>query len=351
METDILEEGGRKSWMHCILNRGNMNSWKAEVGRRCEVVEARVELKNQGTQLEVLSRLREDIRKVETAGRISDVSRVSSGFTAIDRLLPEGGYSRGVLVQWLTGGGVGADYLSLVLARQACENGGALVVVDPFNQFYPPAAAAIGINLDHLVVLRGKNVDVADSQGQTDFFWSIDQALRCSGVAAVWGPLGKVGERWFRRFQLSAEASGCLGIFVQPLEVLRQPSWAEVQWVVSSGVRRTKEERARRDHIQQPHVPSNGSSDIQPLLRKDFRARQNLRLQLTRCRGAQTGKSIDLSIDAITGSVALNRVKPVGKSCGSKASVFSQQRERGELQISGNSSLRADEKVGSGAGA
>ncbi len=351
METDILEEDGSKGWMHCIANREKMNNWKAEVRRPCEAVESRGKLKKQGAQLEVLSRLREDIRKVETAGRIGDFSRISSGFTAIDQLLPEGGYSRGVLVQWLTGGGVGADYLSLVLARQACQNGGALVVADPFNQFYPPAAAAIGINLDHLVVLRGKNVDMADAQGQTDFFWSIDQALRCSGVAAVWGPLGKVSERWFRRFQLSAEASGCMGIFVQPLEVLRQPSWAEVQWVVSSGVRRTKEERARGDHVQQPHVPFNGSADLQPLLRKGFRARQKLRLQLTRCRGTQTGKLIDLSIDAITGSVSLNRVKPVGKSCGSEASVFSQQRGRGELQISSNSSLRTDEKLGSGASA
>jgi protein ImuA len=348
-EADILEEDGSKSWMHCIANRGKMNDWKAEVGRRCE---AKVEVKKQGAQLEVLSRLREDIRRVETVGRLGDVSRVSSGFTAIDRLLPEGGYSRGILVQWLTGGGLGADYLSLVLAKQACQNGGALVVADPFNQFYPPAAAAIGINLDHLVVLRGKHVDRMGSQGQTDFFWSLDQALRCSGVAAVWGPLGKVGERWFRRFQLSAEASGCLGIFVQPLAVLRQPSWAEVQWVVSDGVRRTKGEVARPIRVRQPHVPADGRADILPSLRKDFRTRQKLRLQLTRCRGTQTGKSINLSIDAITGSVDVNRVKSelVEKSRGSEVSPF-KVGEHGELQILGDSSLQAMEKLGSGAGA
>lgn len=337
--------------MHCIANRGKMNSWKSEAKRRRGAVEAKVEVKKQGAQLEVLSRLREDIRKVETAGRMGDVSRISSGFPAIDRLLPEGGYLRGVLVQWLTGGGLGADYLSLVLARQACENGGALVVADPFNQFYPPAAAAIGINLDHLVVLRGKHLDRADSQGQTDFFWSIDQALRCSGVAAVWGPLGKVDERWFRRFQLSAETSGCLGIFVQPLEVLRQPSWAEVQWVVSDGVRRAKGERDHRGSLQQLHGPSHRSADFQPPSSGNFCARQKLRLQLTRCRGTQTGKSIDLSIDAITGSVGVNRVQPVGKSRGGEASVFFKQRERSELPASSSTSLRANENPGSGTGA
>lgn len=337
--------------MHCIANRGKMNDWKAEVGRQCEAVEARVEVKKRGAQLEVLSRLREDIRRVEAVGRLGNVSRISSGFTAIDRLLPEGGYSRGGLVQWLTGGGLGADYLSLVLARQACQNGGALVVVDPLNQFYPPAAAAIGINLDHLVVLRGKHFDQVGSQGRTDFFWSIDQALRCSGVAAVWGRLGKIDERWFRRFQLSAESSGSLGVFIQPLEVLRQPSWAEVQWVVSDGTRRSQGGLACRDRVQQPHASADSSIDISPSSRKGFRARQKLRLQLTRCRGTQTGKSVNLSIDAITGSVDVNRVKPelVEKGCRSGASTV-KPREHGERQTPSDSSLRAIEKLGSGAG-
>lgn len=326
-----------------------MNSWKSELSRRRGAVEAKVEVKKQESQLEVLSRLRNDIRRVETAGRVGDVSRISSGFPAIDRLLPEGGYLRGVLVQWLTNGGLGADYLSLVLAKQACQNGGALVVADPFNQFYPPAAAAIGINLDHLVVLRGRSLDQADSQGQADFFWSIDQALRCSGVAAVWGPLGKVDERWFRRFQLSAETSGCLGIFVQPLEVLRQPSWAEVQWVVSDGGRRNMGKRDHRDGVEQSHISAKGNESVEAQPKKDFRIRQKLRLQLTRCRGTQTGKSIDLLIDAITGSV--NRVQSIGKRCGSETSVFLEQAERSELPISSDSSSWTNEKLGSGTGA
>ena len=348
-----MGEDESKSWMHCIANRGKMNDWKAEAGRQCESGEEEVGVKSQGVQSEVLSRLRENIRRAETVGRLGDVSRVSSGFTAIDRLLPGGGYSRGVLVQWLTEGGLGADYLSLVLARQACQNGGALVVADPFNQFYPPAAAAIGINLDHLVVLRGKHVDAAGSPGQADFFWSIDQALRCSGVAAVWGPLGKVDERWFRRFQLSAEASGCLGIFVQPLQVLRQPSWAEVQWVVGNGVnvaQRKKNGVAHWERGRQVHTPVDGSANIQLPQTEDFRSRQQLRLQLTRCRGAQTGKSINLSIDTITGNVEVNRAKgePVGKSRGSRSSTV-KLREHHELQRLSDS-LRAMSKSGSGTG-
>lgn len=232
----------------------------------------------------LLDQLRAQIRGVETAGRMHEGVRVSSGCAAVDRLLPENGYQRGTLVQWLTGGGQGADYLSLLVARHACQDGGALVVFDPFRQFYPPAAAAMGINLDNLIVLRSEGRP-GEQASQADLLWSIDQALRCPAVAAVWGPLTRIDERWFRRFQLSAEASGCLGLFVQPIQAARQPSWAEVQWVVSQ--------------LSNSHRSPLVSTDLS----NSADSEQRLRLQLTRCRGTQTGKTVELSINTITGNV------------------------------------------------
>lgn len=231
-----------------------------------------------------VDRLRNKIQKFETAGRVGDGTRVASGCAAIDRMLPGGGYSRGALIQWLTGGGQGANYLSLMVAMQACAEGGALVVFDPQNEFYPPAAAAIGINLDHLIILRTDNTASQKQTGcgpvlSNDLLWSIDQALRCPAVAAVWGRLGHLEERWFRRFQLSAESSGCLGLLIQPTCESRQPTWAEVQWLVSD--------------VRRPPA-----SQATPSLQT-----QEVRLQLARCRASATGKSVNLSINTITGSV------------------------------------------------
>jgi protein ImuA len=288
----------------------------------------------------LLDQLRNQIRSVETAGRIDDGVRVSSGCAAIDRLLPGSGYQRGTLIQWLTSGGQGADYLSLLVARQACQGGGALVVLDPLNQFYPPAAAAIGINLDNLIVLRTENLVGSEQELQTDLLWSIDQSLRCPAVAAVWGPLDRIDERWFRRFQLSAETSGCLGLFVQPIQAARRPSWAEVQWIVSH-VRepngRSAEAIARAVQpakncapdvvarelalgrlkggttngalcagLPTPHTPDRRSPSSQHQ-QLPAHSQQQVRLQLTRCRGTQTGKTVNLSINTITGNVQLAR--------------------------------------------
>lgn len=286
----------------------------------------------------LLDQLRNQIRSVETAGRIDDGIRVSSGCAAIDRLLPGSGYQRGTLIQWLTSGGQGADYLSLLVARQACQGGGALVVLDPLNQFYPPAAAAIGINLDNLIVLRTENLVGSEQELQTDLLWSIDQSLRCPAVAAVWGPLDQIDERWFRRFQLSAETSGCLGLFVQPIQAARRPSWAEVQWIVNHvrepngrpaegrdartvqpakncapdvvarelALCRLKGGTTNGAGLPIPHV-SDRRSPSSPSRTSPTLSQQQVRLQLTRCRGTQTGKTVNLSINTITGNVQLAR--------------------------------------------
>lgn len=255
-------------------------------------------------QSNLINQLRNQIRSAETAGRIHGEARVSSGCAAVDRLLPESGYQRGTLVQWLTGGGQAADYLSLLSAKQAAQDGGAIVIFDPHSQFYPPAAAAIGINLDNLIILKNASTpsnssaysshsspqrsrtSLGNRELDNDLLWSIDQALRCPAVAAVWGPIERINERWFRRFQLSAESSGCVGHFVQPVHQARQPSWADVQWLVSNS------------ELGGRSLTVGNSKHL---------SEQLARLHLTRCRGTQTGKTINLSINTITGNVQTAR--------------------------------------------
>lgn len=242
---------------------------------------------DQKTQL--IQKLQDRICSVESGPRAGSEQTISSGCTALDRLLPAGGYQRGSLVQWITGGGNGADYLSLLAAKEACHSGGSLVVIDQANQFYPPAASAIGLPLERTIILRdqaARTLVPASARNKTeslednDFLWSIDQALRCPAVAAVWGPMDTIDARWFRRFQLSAESSGCLGLFVQPLSAASSPTWADVQW----------------------QVEGLSSRDRRPFLEPD-RNEQPVRLTLSRCRGTFAGKTVCLGINTVTGDV------------------------------------------------
>lgn len=240
-----------------------------------------------------ISQLRSQIRAVETHRNVHDEDRVQSQCVAIDCLLPQSSYTRGTLSDWIAPAGCAADFLSLSVAQAACENGGALVVIDPDRQFFAPAAAAMGINMNNVIVLRGAEKPAGHIQAtEQDLLWAIDQSLRCSAVAAVWGPLPKIDDRWQRRFQLSAESSGAMGLFVRPLSVARQPSWSEVQWLVSPGtVSRSKRCRSAKtaDPTRTTHNQYTNDFDV--------------RLNLVRCRGTHGGKSISISINTVTGSV------------------------------------------------
>jgi hypothetical protein len=133
-----------------------------------------------------------------------------------------------MLTEWLSGmARCGAATLSLLSAREACREGGTLVVIDRWQTFYPPAAAAWGIDLSRLLIVR--------PQSARDALWAAVQSLRSPAVAAVWAPIDRLDARTFRQLQLAAQAGRTLGLLLRGAHVRGQPSWADVQLEVSGG--------------------------------------------------------------------------------------------------------------------
>jgi hypothetical protein len=270
---------------------------------------------DQNGQNSLVQNLQQQIRHLEKSARRSDVDIVSTGCAALDQLLPENGLVRGTIVEWLAESpGSSAATLALIAARNACQEAseqeapeqrspghgvpgrqkfarqqtgpqqtqqterqqtGSLVVVDPQRLFYPPAAAAWGIDLHRTIVLHPTNL--------ADQNWALQQSLNCPAVAAVWALLDEIDERSFRRFQLAAEQSGCIGLFHRPAHVRRQPGWSEIQFAV-------RPQRATNAHSIQRH----------------------LQIELVRCRGGISGKRIDLEINEATGALRVARAVSKG---------------------------------------
>lgn len=239
---------------------------------------------------QLVENLRNQIQNVATSNRVSDGTVFSSGCGVIDQLLPGGGYSRGTLVQWFNPpshktnrgnplpGGHGAEWLSLLAAKNACQDGQAMVIVDPDHTFNPPAAAALGVELSSLIILRPPKPHF--NHHSKDLLWAIDQALRCSAVGAVWGMVGDVDPRWLRRFQLSAEQSGVVGFLIRPGYCVSAPSWAEIDW-----------------QITPPPILNKPLSS--PLPHSAFL----LHLHLLRAPHGHAGQNLTIQINTITGSV------------------------------------------------
>ncbi len=182
---------------------------------------------------EILRELRGQLGRAVTMGTTTvagAAATFSSGAAAIDRLLPDGGFEHGMLVEWLAElPGCGAATLGLLAAREACRAGGMLVVLDRAQAFYPPAAVGWGVDPARLIVVRPRTA--------RDEIWAAVQSLRSPVVAAVWTMIDRLDSRNFRRLQLAAEAGRTLGVLVRSASARGQPSWADVRLGVKAGFR------------------------------------------------------------------------------------------------------------------
>jgi len=191
----------------------------------------------------------------------------STGSEAIDGMLPHGGLRRDAITEWVAEAkGCGAAALSLIAAAnlmKAAIRSGPLVVVSGEAGFYPPAAVALGIPADRIIWVR--------PQRPADVVWSIDQALRCESVAAVWAHAGPhLDDRDARRFQLASEAGKTAGLLIRPAATRGNPSFADVRF-----------------HVR--HLPSKTESAVGP--------HRMLQVTVDRCRGGTAGQQTVVQID------------------------------------------------------
>jgi protein ImuA len=179
--------------------------------------------------------LQERIRQIERSSfRTAEADGVSTGFPALDKLLPHGGLKRGMLIEWLgevasedegkddsDGEGSGATALALAVAAHILRQEGIFVVIDRESEFYPPAAASLGIPLERTVVVQPDTRMAA--------LWAWEQSLRCPGVAVTFGWIDALGDRLLRRLQLGVETGGGWGFLLRPPKGQSAPSWASTR--------------------------------------------------------------------------------------------------------------------------
>jgi protein ImuA len=239
---------------------------------------------------QLVETLRRQIAHCEGARRPQETP-VSSGSPAVDQLLPGGGFHRGTLVEWLAAGdGCGEASLALVAAREACRQGGVLVVLDWAGEFYPPAVIRLGIEPGGLLVVRVAN--------EADHAWALDQALRCPAVAAVVAWPERLAAKTFRRLQLAAEQGGSLGLLIRPEQVRHEPSWADVRLLVEPLAPLSPFGRGAGGEGDPFGRGAGGEGNCI--------GDRRLKVQLLRGRGGASGGSVEVEIDHETRTVHLD---------------------------------------------
>jgi len=160
-------------------------------------------------------------RARESGGRSSAPPGLPTGFVALDRGLPGGGWPQQGLVEILTDRhGIGELSLLMPALATLCrgpeaQGGGWLAWVAPPYQPYAPALAAAGIDVQRVLVVRG---------GSSPAEWAMEQALRSEACSAVLGWSDPRDATALRRLQLAAEQARCLAVLFRPTRAGRQPS-------------------------------------------------------------------------------------------------------------------------------
>ncbi|MDB5337116.1 MAG: hypothetical protein JWN70_2735 [Planctomycetaceae bacterium] len=224
---------------------------------------------------DLLQSLKRQLRQISggeiAPGEAPEVN--STGFLAVDKLLPQGGIPKGGMIEWLTASaGAGAATLALAGVRAALNSTSALshsghwVVIDPHGDFFPPAVRGWGIPEGRLLLIRPAT--------SRDAAWAFEQALRCPGVAVTWNWVGPTQERVLQRWKVAAEVGRGQGVLFRSEQALKQASWADVRWLVQ---------------------PIAGRPDVE--------AGRRLRLELAYCRGALGGERVEVECNDETGLV------------------------------------------------
>jgi protein ImuA len=180
---------------------------------------------------EIIEGLRQEIRRLERRLPTAAARSVSSGRAAIDALLPGGGFPHGALVELCGGPASGKTAVALSALAAAMGERGLGAFVDGRGELYPPAAAALGVDLDRLLVVR----PVAGPGEPWPGLWAAEALLGSGAFEAVAvdvplegargrAPGGATVDAMLRRVRTAAEKGGSIGLWLARPEGPRIPA-------------------------------------------------------------------------------------------------------------------------------
>jgi protein ImuA len=214
----------------------------------------------------LLPELRERVRRIERS-RLAIHGVLPFGIAAIDRVLPDGGLTRGALHEILGAGGdeedgaLAAAFAAGILGRLAAARGGTVLWCLPRPDLYGHGLAAHGLDPAHIALVCARHDD--------EILWAMEEGLRAPGVVAVVGEVGTLATVASRRLQLAAERSGITAFLLrrwreggQAARERNLPNAAVTRWRIAA----------------LPSQPSRGEPGV---------GRPRWRIELLRCRGGE----------------------------------------------------------------
>lgn len=141
------------------------------------------------------------------------IPSVSTGFSALDTVLPGGGWPTAALTEiYAAHRGIGEMQLLMPAAARLTRTGRWVTLIAPPYIPYAPALAAHGLKLSRLILVRAERAE--------ERFWACEQALCYQDCGAVLTWIDHAPEHALKRLQLAAEAGNAVALLFRSARVI-----------------------------------------------------------------------------------------------------------------------------------
>jgi protein ImuA len=164
--------------------------------------------------------------------RVANRVVIPTGFPALDRFLPGGGWPIGAITEvFVDGYGIGELTLLMPALRALTQQSGSGAkkwvawIAPPFVP-YAPALEQHGIDTDRLLMIH-------PSYGDKNRLWAAEQVVRSGSSCAVLAWIAVADDVMLRRMQLAAEDQACWVLLFRPASIRHQRSPAALRIALS----------------------------------------------------------------------------------------------------------------------
>jgi protein ImuA len=173
----------------------------------------------------LLAALRHQLNTEAVLGPESTVT--SLNIAAIDGALPWGGLPCGALheVAGAAMDGAATGFCAMLLAHLSGDTRSVLWIAND-DDLYGPGLAAYGLSSERLIVVRARR--------PVEILWTLEEALRCRGLAAVLGEVPELSLTASRRLQLAARNSGVTALLLRQRAETNAVTTAVTRWRVTA---------------------------------------------------------------------------------------------------------------------
>lgn len=158
----------------------------------------------------IIGQLKQDILLLEGFKPESGESPLRFGLGPLEKVFPYGIFPVAAIHEFLCDRdeqfSACKGFLSVLLAVLMQEQK-ACIWISPFPQVFPAALSSFGLSPDRIIFIQLRR--------DRDILWAMEEALKCSGVAAVVAELQDLSFAASRRLQLAVERSRVTGFVLR----------------------------------------------------------------------------------------------------------------------------------------